>query len=132
MTLDLTRRWMLGGIGAALVSAAAPGLPIIRPPRALPILTQLQSQSPYHLTAQHLLDSLSHWGKSIANWAPDGRISDEEREALALRIDELLWEIRPAGLLLRVKATPQQLASGFIWISEPCPGEVHIMGGEAP
>ena len=126
-TVDINRRGFLAGLGAAIAVAAIPTIiPSVAPARVMPRIVLQQSSWGYGgFTEAFLRASIKDIYSQVEAMAYL-QPTAEERQAIADNADEVLNDIRPVGLLIKVEAPMDKMARGEFTISEPFPWSVLI------
>jgi hypothetical protein len=124
---ELTRRSFLLGLGASIVAAALPAIVISESPERImpPIVLKTQWDIYHGFTEKYFAECLREifeQVKAMSYLNPSRR----EREAIAKNIDDVLGEIRPAGLRIDMKIPFDKMITGEFEFREVGAGTVQV------
>lgn len=128
MNTEISRRSLFAGMGAAITLAALPALPVkvLTPQlkRALPVISsRLALQWP--LTRAYLIEFIRDLWRQVAALEVFQPMA-EERETMAVQIDDAFDQIRPPGLQILVQTPIDKILLGEFDIREEAFGRVVI------
>ena len=123
--MNINRRSFVAGLGAAIVAAKLPVASLVETSIPAPVFVLPPNPNGWILTAQHLFNCMKAIGEQLAPYEKIA-LSETSKNAIAEAIDEALWHIRPAGLLILIEAPIQALIDGKFQLLEKSPGTVTI------
>lgn len=128
MNPEITRRSFLQGLGASMVLAALPAIGISEfPIRAMPPIILKSAGDLYSGFTEKFfrecLEDIFRQVKAMSHLHPNRR----EREAIAKNIEEVLWEVRPMGLLIEMAIPYEKMITGEFAFHERSPMTIEVV-----